>query len=136
MGVKVNAQVNYDTEYIKAVKEMGEIVFKRVFSILNQFPSIYAWTSIARKEKKIIETLHNFTNSVIMNKKKKLTDINSNCLDNKNNSDTNENIYGSKYRLSFLDMLLQIRVDGEPLSHSDIREEVDTFMFAVNQLTN
>lgn len=44
-----------------------------------------------------------------------------------------ESDQGKKKRRAFLDMLLKtMDEDGSKLSHQDIREEVDTFMFEVS----
>lgn len=134
MGVKINAQDNPDSDYIRSVKEMGEIIFNRVFSITNNYPRIWALTPEARRQKKLIETLHKFTDSVIYNRRRELEAETITALQQEKNHDP-EDLYGSKERLSFLDMLLQARLDGKPLSHFDIREEVDTFMFEGHDTT-
>lgn len=41
----------------------------------------------------------------------------------------------SKQKLALIDILLKSTIDGKPLSNLDIREEVDTFMFAGHDTT-
>lgn len=49
-----------------------------------------------------------------------------------NISDVSDSDQGKKKRRAFLDMLLQTTdEDGNRMSHQDIQEEVDTFMFRV-----
>lgn len=74
-------------------------------------------TGFHAKQKKLLETLHGFTDSVIIARRDELIkNIN-------NNNDTNE-------RTNLINILLKSSIDGRPLSNLDIREEVDTFMFA------
>ncbi|XP_063696604.1 cytochrome P450 4d1-like isoform X2 [Culicoides brevitarsis] len=132
MGVKIRAQDNPDQPYIKAVQEMSEIIFDRIFSILHQFPTLYALTPKARRGRQLIKILHGFTNKVITDRRQQLKE--NGILLNNNSEDIDE-IYGKKAKLSFLDMLLNATIDGKPLTNDDIREEVDTFMFEGHDTT-
>lgn len=73
-------------------------------------------TGFHAKQKKLLETLHGFTDKVIIGRRDEL-------IKNMNNNETNE-------RSNLINILLQSSIDGKPLSNLDIREEVDTFMFA------
>lgn len=107
---------------------MSEIIFDRIFSILHQFPKLYALTPAARRGRELIKVLHGFTNKVITDRRRQLE---QNGMLLNNNDTNNDEIYGKKAKLSFLDMLLNATIDGKPLTNNDIREEVDTFMFEV-----
>ncbi len=60
--------------------------------------------------------MHGFTDRVIIARRDEL-------IKNINNNDNKE-------RNNLINILLQSSIDGKPLSNLDIREEVDTFMFA------
>jgi cytochrome P450 family 4 len=41
-----------------------------------------------------------------------------------------------KKKKALLDLLLTTTIDGKPLTNSDIREEIDTFIFEVESFIN
>ena len=125
MGVHINAQKDPSNEYTQGVKKVSEYVFRRIFSVLNQFPALFVLYSYAREQGRIIKRLHDFTNTVIDTRRKQLA---------RENKPVQVDDY-SKHRDTFLDQLLKVRVNGQPLSTADIREEVDTFMFEGHDTT-
>lgn len=85
-----------------------------ILPLRNDF--VFKLTGFHAKQKKLLGTLHGFTDKVIIGRRDEL-------VKNINNNDTND-------RSNLIDILLQSSIDGKPLSNLDIREEVDTFMFA------
>uniref|UniRef100_A0A182S5C1 Uncharacterized protein n=1 Tax=Anopheles funestus TaxID=62324 RepID=A0A182S5C1_ANOFN len=129
MGTKVNAQLNTESEYVQAVKEITNLVQIRLFNFLIRYEFFYRFSSNRRKQLEALKVLHGYTDSVIKNRRKELQTGNSNELD------VNENDLGIKKKMAFLDMLLQSKIDGQPLTDLEIREEVDTFMFEGHDTT-
>lgn len=82
-----------------------------------------------KREKELIKNLHDFTDSVI-NVRRKFLMQREVITEELKHSD--EDDVGMKKKTAFLDLLLQVKIDGENLRDEDIREEVDTFMFEVN----
>ncbi|KAI4465971.1 cytochrome p450 family 4 [Holotrichia oblita] len=126
MGTSVNAQKHSDSEYVKSVQIMNEIIRTRLFSPFKRFNCIYYLTSDYQAEKRALKTIHGHTTSVIEKRKKELEE-NGNYIIDCNSS--------SKKRLAFLDLLLQCELDEKPLTNEQIREEVDTFMFEGHDTT-
>jgi cytochrome P450 family 4 len=85
---------------------------------------------MSRKEKKLLKVLHGFTDKVIAMRKEELSKqiLGESAANELNN-------FGEKKKMALLDILLQVKIDGEKLTDSDVREEVDTFMFGGHDTT-
>lgn len=82
---------------------------------------------MCQREKNLLKILHSFTDKVIAMRKEELS--------KQSLEDLQENGVGIKKKLALLDLLLQVKVGEVQLSDSDIREEVDTFMFGGHDTT-
>lgn len=118
MGVQINAQTKEDSEYVQMVKLETKLIMERVIVIWKKINLLFHMTGGYLLEKRTIEALHKATNDVIMARR--------DLLMKKNEHDADV-----ERRKCFLDILLESTIDGKPLSNSDIREEVDTFLFEV-----
>lgn len=147
MGVKVNAMNSTESEYIKATlglvylvkkkaknhytfinnSRMSELVLRRLFNpfVKNEF--IYGLTADGKKFKEYLNISQKFIDGVIKNKT-------SQVLSKPNLNELNEEdkLMGKKTRLAFLDLLIETNRHAQNLTDKEIREEVDTFMFAVS----
>uniref|UniRef100_A0A2M4BKL1 Putative cytochrome p450 4c1 n=2 Tax=Anopheles marajoara TaxID=58244 RepID=A0A2M4BKL1_9DIPT len=134
MGVAIHAQRDPTNQYVRDVKRMSELILMRIFHVLASFPQVY-WYVIphAWEQRKLISRLHAFTDAVIQQRRKQLLD--SRQTGGTVTFDMNEENLYSKRKETFLDLLLNVTVDGQPLSDLDIREEVDTFMFEGHDTT-
>jgi len=130
MGIKLDAQINSDTEYVKNIMEASSIMYWRVFNTLAREDWYWRLTSKAKRYAYLVERIHKFTNGVI--DKRRIE------LENEARSHeelTGDNDLGIKKRYALLDLLLRSVVDGKPLSNEDIDEEVNNFMFAGHDTT-
>uniref|UniRef100_A0A1A9WU68 Cytochrome P450 n=1 Tax=Glossina brevipalpis TaxID=37001 RepID=A0A1A9WU68_9MUSC len=131
MGRSICAQSNSESEYVKAIYGIGEIIQSRQAKLWLHFDTIFRLTRDFKRHRNYINTLHGFSNKVIRERKAELSDntINNNVTDVYDE-------FGKKKRLAFLDLLIQYSKDGAKLSNDDIREEVDTFMFEGHDTTS
>jgi len=141
MGIKVNAQSCSDSDYVKAVYDIGSIVLNRQAKMWLQPECLFKLSSEYQRHKKCIETLHGVSNRVIRERKEEVAKrkmLNNNSPDQVNNNlaDVDKFEIGAKKRLAFLDLLIEASKEGTVLSNEDIREEVDTFMFEGHDTTS
>nr|XP_022915869.1 cytochrome P450 4C1-like [Onthophagus taurus] len=126
MGVSINAMTDRNSNYAKAIYRTTQLVIKRIFSAIQQTP-LYPLMESGKAFETNLKIMHDFTDKVIKERRKLL---NENPLPTENTNDVDFTM--KKKRLSFLNLLLDKSYN---LSDGDIREEVDTFMFAGHDTT-
>nr|CAD7402230.1 unnamed protein product [Timema cristinae] len=127
MGISINAQDGGSADFVEATKVITDAIICRTFKPWLQPEIFFRMSPTGKGHAKALEVLHGLTEKVIQTRKAEyLSKHNSTQED----SSENENDIGAKKRRAFLDMLLESVQDGNMMSDADIREEVDTFMFA------
>jgi len=123
MGCTMNTRSDANSYYVKAIYDASEVVINRIFFPLYWSDTLYAFTAEGKKSKHAFDILHQFTESVIVERRKQMAD---------------KTPHTQKKRMAFIDILLTAKdqVTGTTLSDSDIREEVDTFMFEGHDTTS
>uniref|UniRef100_A0A8C3SNY2 Cytochrome P450 n=1 Tax=Chelydra serpentina TaxID=8475 RepID=A0A8C3SNY2_CHESE len=132
MGKNVGAQNNRDSEYVRAIYKMSDLIHHRQKSPWLWSNLMYPMFQEGREHTRSLKILHSFTDNVIA---EKVCEI-KNHTQQKDDFDDNCEQSGPKKRRAFLDMLLNTTDnEGKKLSYMDIREEVDTFMFEGHDTT-
>uniref|UniRef100_A0A6P4EZR4 Uncharacterized protein LOC108046854 n=1 Tax=Drosophila rhopaloa TaxID=1041015 RepID=A0A6P4EZR4_DRORH len=132
MGTKINAQMNPDLPYVKAVNDVTNIMITRFIHAWQRVDWIFRLTkpTEAKRQDAAIKVMHDFTENIIRERRRTLV---NNSQDKAPEEQVDD--LGQKRRMALLDVLLQSTIDGAPLSDEDIREEVDTFMFEGHDTT-
>ncbi|KRT83871.1 cytochrome P450, partial [Oryctes borbonicus] len=128
MGIQVNAMNEEKSEYVSAIYGVCSAIVHRFARIWLQSDFIYNRTDRGKTYLKHLCVLHSTTNKVIQKRK----EILHQTQDNKNDE---QDVFGAKKRKAFLDVLLEVSNDSTGLTHEQIREEVDTFMFEGHDTT-
>ena len=81
---------------------------------------IFKLSGLHAEQEKLLKIIHGLTDSVIIKRREKLNQ----------QIETLTNDEEAKGKCALIDILLRTSINGLPLSNMDIREEVNTFMFA------
>ena len=124
MGVSVQDDMKSIVDsYFKSVHDMGQCFSKRFCKFWMNDERIYKQTATGKIEDEAVRNLHNLTSTVIRNRRDAYK--NNNINDDK----IEDNESSRKYAM--LDLLLRNEKEGL-IDDDGVREEVDSFMFAVN----
>lgn len=110
---------------VNAFFRLADIIHRRSYDFLLRYDFLFRFTSTAKRQQQLIESLHDFTDKVIVARREKLLSRVSEVKENDDES------FGGRRKMALLDLLLQSTCDGKSLTNLDIREEIDTFMFEV-----
>ncbi|KAF7707375.1 hypothetical protein HF521_018593 [Silurus meridionalis] len=125
MGKNIYAQSNADSEYVQTVYKMSDIITRRQRSPWWWPDWIYNMLGEGKEHAKQLRILHSFTAGVIKERAEYASE-----------GSDGESDHGRRKRRAFLDMLLKTTDNtGSALSHEDVQEEVDTFMFEGHDTT-
>jgi len=129
MGTRLDQGKELQKTYAKAIYRMGELVVHRVLRPWLYLPAAYFFTPQYREKRRLAKFLHNFSMSVIQERKANFQDRDfSKAIEDDN--------LGTKKRLAMLDLLLSAQKAGVNIDDEGIREEVDTFMFEGHDTTS
>lgn len=111
MGVKLDSSPKDCEKYIEALYNFGRLFVYRILKpwLLNDH--LFFLSKAGKMAQKTVNTLHNFSKTVIVERKKHFS----------------SDVQTTKKKCSMLDLLLQ----DDEIDDIGIREEVDTFMFEV-----
>ncbi|GBP23752.1 Cytochrome P450 4d2 [Eumeta japonica] len=128
MCVSVNAQKDSESEYVKAVTDISEVISKRIRHPLLRTDAFFKLSSAKMRHDQALSVLHRFTEQVVKDRRDAL-DAAETTLSNYDSE------IGIKKKSAFLDLLLLSEIDGQKLDNKSVREEVDTFMFEGHDTT-
>ncbi|CAN8020266.1 unnamed protein product [Ixodes persulcatus] len=135
MGKTINAQINEGSEYVKAVRRLGEFFAERLVTPFANYETMYMMTSNGKEYRRCLNTVHSFARKVISERKKDMkVDFDKGILADDDGEDIGRGT--RRQKRPFLDLLLLEHFkDEKNITEEDIREEVDTFMFGGHDTT-
>lgn len=136
MGRKVDAQGKTNSDYVKAIYQMSEIVQYRELRPWLYPDLLWDLSPTGREEARSLKILHDFTNKVIQERKRERKNEQGNASESTKNQEDDIYMGHGKKHQAFLDLLLDAQASDPTLTDENIREETDTFMFEGHDTTS
>lgn len=119
MGVDMKTQTSGASLFSKSFLEFNRLSTKRALNtLLNKSDIVYTMTPDGRKAKRLIKNMHDFTGSIVRQRKEEIESM------------TTAGNQGKKKLKSLLDLMLDIHLNDNSLNLQDIQFQLDNFAFA------
>lgn len=117
MGISLNFQneTALDSHYAKSIEVMCEVIQNRLTSFVKNYDFFFRFTKDYYKQKKALTVVDDMFETIIQKK-----------LEHKWKTICEPEIK----RPDMLDLMMEVSIDGKKLSKNELREEINTFMFA------
>lgn len=121
MGISLNFQneTALDSPYAKSIEVMCEVIQNRITSFVKNYDFFFRFTKDYNKQKEALTVVDDMFETIIQ---KKLEHKWKRVCEMK--------------RPDMLDLMMEVSIDGKKLSKNELREEINTFMFAVSCFFN
>nr|CAX94850.1 CYP4M25 protein [Cnaphalocrocis medinalis] len=130
MGTQLNKETTEcGKSYKEAIYAVGDVLVNRFTNLRYYSDTYFNLSSLGRKQKKHLKTVHYFTKKVIEERKKLVTETNITETE-----DESVYMFKKKRRTAMLDLLIAAQRDGL-IDQAGVQEEVDTFMFEGHDTT-
>ncbi|XP_050554139.1 cytochrome P450 4C1-like isoform X4 [Spodoptera frugiperda] len=132
LGLEAKDQDMIDKEYAEAIEEIMDIAVKRALNVALYPSFIFKRTAKGKREQELIMRIKNILNRTIQKRKSDLKTI-----DNKQNNktDVSDGSANGKFK-PILDLMLHLSDEQEGFSDDDIRQHLNTFVFASYDTTS
>jgi len=133
MGWELHAQDDEDCEYVRNIKNVEELIFHRIMRVWLYPDFIFNLLGYGKLQRQYLKVIHGQSIAAIKRRQK----IYFSQKKRSNENDEDNRIFGAKKRYAFLDLLLEESTKSNiKLTYEDLREEVDTIMFAGHDTTS
>nr|NP_001352212.1 cytochrome P450 4c3-like [Nicrophorus vespilloides] len=121
MGIKFNDDSDKHLAYVDAVHCFFKIAMSRLFSLVYSNEFIFSFTEDHKIQQKYIEFARDYANSIISQRIEERRG---------QNSTGDEDEFGIKTKVAFIDQLLNMYSSEEDISYEEIRKQIVTFIIA------